>query len=451
MDCQDAREVVSAASCAGIGLTETALATAHLAECPDCARGEWQEVVDSGTPAARHFNVQVVSIIKARAWIGCRIRLRGSVAIATAAAHIIHAIRIRITPADAVLVRLGVLRRVLWRRGASGGTEIFRFASLSGTPLWPRLAHSVASLFRRQVANGADTVRVGPRRVSAFLIRLGPFLQSRFDEARIGAARLPHRAMIGLLMASPRLSPGPWLSGLVAGHAIGIRSGNVATIANLVARVRGLWTPAGRFADRARNALGRWAVDIRGISKVGVAASDCSAHPSDLRTPRRLFRVLQISSGIVAVLVAMSLFMSTPWWSPDRATSSSEGEPFHTEPPLARRPPDATATPEWAEISRAPLNHPTLARPALRAESPRSTGSMRKGQDDILTPAKPPAPRVAEDPSGLRSTLSDEASPPAKASPAENSGPSQVTPEAQDAHGPDPAAVIDWLLRRDRQ
>jgi hypothetical protein len=452
MDCQDAREVVSAASSAGIGLTEAALAAAHLAECPGCARGEWHEVVDSGTPAARPFNVRVVSIIKARAWIGGRIRLltpvrlRGSAAIATAAAHIIHAIRIRITPADAVLVRLGVRRRVLWRRGVSGGIEILRSASLAGTPLYSRLAHSVASLFRRQVGNGADTVRAGRMRVIAFLIRLGPFLQNRFHEARVGAARLPHRAMMGLLEASPRLSPGPWLSGLVAGHAIGIRSGNVATIANLVVRGRGLWTPTGRFADRARNALGRWAVDIRGISKMG--DSDCSAHPSALGAPRRHFRVLQISSGIVAVLVAMAFFMSPPWWSPHRATSSFEAEPFHTDPPLARRPPDATATPEWAEISQSPLDS-TLARPGPRAESRRST--MRKGQDDILTPAKPPAPRVAEEPSGLRSTLSDEARPPEKASPVENSGPSQVTPEAQDAHGPDPAAVIDWLLRRHRQ
>lgn len=61
--------------------------------------------------------------------------------------------------------------------------------------------------------------------------------------------------------------------------------------------------------------LRRWAVNIRGISKEGIAPSAHVDGPTDKKTTRGLFRVVTIGAGIVAVLSALALFTVTPWLS----------------------------------------------------------------------------------------------------------------------------------------
>src|SRR6266404_4396927 len=55
MNCQDVRELFSARSSVGIGLTERALAEAHVTACPECARAEWHQAVEPDTRAVESF------------------------------------------------------------------------------------------------------------------------------------------------------------------------------------------------------------------------------------------------------------------------------------------------------------------------------------------------------------------------------------------------------------
>ena len=310
MDCQDARAFSAASSSAGVGLTEGALAAAHLAHCPECRRGEWEQVVDPDAPGGPLFNTSAVSAVKTSAWM-CGwirllrpVRLTGSVGVASFADQIVHVMR-RMTPADAVVVRLRILLRIAWRRAGSGAMELLRYANVSATSLCSHFAHSATSLFKRRVIEGATVLGLGRRRVLACMISVGASLQRRFDDARIRTARISHRVVSGLLMASQRMFPRTSLTQWVARHGAGIR--HSATIANLVTQVQRLWTATGKFAHRARTALSRRTADVRGISEVNMAASECSAGPSDMEPNRGLFRVLQISSGIVPVSL-LSLF-----------------------------------------------------------------------------------------------------------------------------------------------
>jgi hypothetical protein len=98
MNCQDVRELVSVRSRGGIGLTERALAEAHLTACPECARAKWQHGVEPDTRAVESFLRRLVkagAVIRRSTQMITPLRLSLASSLKSRADHFVHRVPVR--------------------------------------------------------------------------------------------------------------------------------------------------------------------------------------------------------------------------------------------------------------------------------------------------------------------------------------------------------------------
>src|SRR6266404_6304068 len=117
MNCQDVRELFSARSSVGIGLTEQALAEAHVTACADCARSEWPPGVEPDSRAVERVIRWLVKAGTSSERLLARLRVPLTRWFNVAATDGIGATRVGITRAIGLVTRLDPFRVRRFKRG----------------------------------------------------------------------------------------------------------------------------------------------------------------------------------------------------------------------------------------------------------------------------------------------------------------------------------------------
>jgi hypothetical protein len=452
MNCQDVRELFSARSSAGVGLTERALAEAHVTACPECARAEWQPGVESETRAVESFLrrlVKACAVIRPSTQMITPLRLCLASSLKSRADHFVHMVPVRGRQVAESFVGLLVPLRSLWKRATAEGAKSMHLASTSGERLLARLRFSPASVFKAVAIDGVESVLLGLTHASGVVTRLIPLLASRFKRGTIEEATA-RRAF--------------W--GLVVGGLVGVRG-----IADLYARLGRLrprpsqWyaRAASITASRGVTRVARrivlptsgWALYRKSLlesvrASLSVIRNRLGSMPGQVGMTPGTSRFLRISSGILAatlitIVVAMMPELSGEW----RAPSSEDDRPSSRgQDPDALKQRESTATAERAEIP-APMPRRVQAGPgvASQPETRVTTRPSSPGGAEILAPVRTPGRMLGEE-SPAPPARSDGATSAREPLPAMNSRRSQ-TADATDAS--DPSAVIDWLLSREHK
>jgi len=221
MTCQDVRELFSARSSVGIGLTERALAEAHVTACSDCARAEWPPGVE---PDSRAVERVIRWLVKAGAAITrstqmitpLRLCLASSLKLRTD--HVVQIIPVRTKQVTELFVRLHVPFRSFWKRATAEGAKTIRLARTSSERLLARLRVPFTRWFNVAATDGIGATRVGITRAIGLVTRLDPFRVRRFKRGTIEDA------------TARRASSGPGVGGIVGMRGIADRYARLGTV-----------------------------------------------------------------------------------------------------------------------------------------------------------------------------------------------------------------------------
>jgi hypothetical protein len=456
MNCQDVRELFSARSSVGIGLTERALAEAHVTACPECARAEWQHGVESETRAVESFLrrlVKACAVIRPSTQMITPLRLCLASSLKSRADHFVHMVPVRGRQVAESLVGLLVPLRRLWKRATAEGAKSMHPASTSGERLLARLRFSPARVFKVAAIDGVESVRLGLTQAIGVATRLIPFLVSRFKRGTIEGATA-RRASSGLVVGGivgvrgivdryarlGRLRPRPsqWYAG--AASTMITASRGVTRVARRIVLPTSGWTLCREsLPERVRASLS--------VIRKSIGSMRTSLPGRAGMTPGTI-RVLRISSGMLAAaLIAIIVAMMPELSGERRAPSSEDDRPFSRgQHPAALTQRESTATAERAEIP-APIPRRVQAGPGVGSppETRLATRPLAPGGAGILAPVRTPGRMRGEESPAPTPARSDDATSAREPLPAMNSGRSQ-TVDATDTS--DPSAVIDWLLSR---
>jgi hypothetical protein len=456
MNCQDVRELFSARSSVGIGLTERALAEAHLTACPECARAEWQHGVESETRAVESFLRRLVkagAVITRSTQMITPLRLCLASSLKSRADHFIHMVPVRGRQVAESLVGLLVPLRSLWKRATAEGAKSMHLASTSGERLLAPLRFSPASVFKVAAIDGVESVRLGLTQAIGVVTRLIPFLVSRFKRGTIEGATA-RRASSGLVVGGivgvrgiadlyarlGRLRPRPsqWYAG--AASTMITASRGVTRVARRIVLPTSGW------------ALCRESLPERVRASLSVIRKSIGSMPGQVGMTPGTIRVLRISSWIVAAALIATIVAMMPELSEERRAPSSEDDRFYSggQDPAALKERESTATAERAEISapmptRLPASSKTGPGVGSPPETRLATRPSAPVEAEIPAPVRTPDPALGEESPAPTPARSDGATSAREPLPTMNSRRSQ-TADATDAS--DPSAVIDWLLSR---
>ena len=460
MNCQDVRELFSARSSVGIGLTERALAEAHVTACPECARAEWQHGVESETRAVESFLrrlVKACAVVRRSTQMIIPLRLCLASSLKSRADHFVHMVPVRGRQVAESLVGLLVPLRSLWKRATAEGAKSMHPASTSGERLLARLRFSPARVFKVAAIDGVESVRLGLTQAIGVATRLIPFLVSRFKRGTIEGATA-RRASSGLVVGGivgvrgiadlyarlGRLRPRPsqWYAG-AASTMITARRGVTRVARRIVLPTSGWALCRESLPERVRASLS--------VIRKSIGSMRTSLPGRVGMTPGTI-RVLRIGSGILAAaLIAIVVAMMPELSGERRAPSSEDDRPSSRgQDPAAltqRESRESTATAERAAVpalrprrvqAEPGVGSPSETRPATRPLAP--VGA------EILAPVRTPARVLGEESPAPTPARSDDATSAREPLPAMNSRRSQTADAADD-----PSAVIDWLLSREHK
>jgi hypothetical protein len=457
MNCQDVRELFLARSSVGIGLTERALAEAHVTACSDCARAEWPPAVE---PDSRAVERVTRWLVKAGAAITRSTQMIAPLGVCLANSlklrtdHVVQIIPVRTKQVTELLVGLHVPLRSFWKRATAEGAKTIRLARTSSERLLARLRVPLTCWFNVAATEGIGATREGITRALGLVTRLDPFLVSRFKRGTIGEA------------TTRRASSGPVLGGIVGMRGIADRCARLGTVrprpSQWYARAASTTIKARRGVTRVVRqivpttsgwALRRESLFQRVRASVSIIRTSIGSMRTSLpgqagMTPGTI-RVLRISSGmlaaaLIAIVVAMMPDLSGEWRAPfsedDRLSSRGQD-------PAALKPRESTATAERTEIP-APIPRRVQAGPGVGSppETRLATRPLAPVGAEILAPVRPPARVLGEESPAPTPARSDDATSAREPLPAMNSRRSQTADAADD-----PSAVIDWLLSREHK
>lgn len=464
MNCRDVRELFSDRSSVGIGLTEMALAEAHLTACSECAREEWQQGVEPDTRAVESF---IRRLVKAGAAITrstqmiTPLRLCLASSLKSRADHFVHIVPVRGRQVAESFVGLLVALRSLWKRATADGAKTMHLAGTSGERLLARLRFSLTSLVKVAALDGVEVARLGITQAIGLVTRLNPSLVSRFKRRTIEEAkarRAPSGTVVGGIVGATgiadlyarlgRLQPRPyqWYA-RAASNTIKASRVGVTRVARRIVLTTSGWA-------LCREALPqRVTASVSGIrNSIG---SMRTSLPGQVGMTPGTIRFLRISSGILAAaLIATTVMMWMPELSGERRTPSEDHRlSSGAQDPAALKQRESTATAERAEI---PAPIPRRVPPSSKAgpgvgsppETRQPTRPLAPVQAAIPAPVRTPAPVLGEGSPAQSSARSDDATSAREPLPAMNSRRSQ-TADAADAS--DPSAAIDWLLSREHK
>lgn len=459
MNCQDVRELFSARSSVGIGLTERALAEAHLTACPECARAKWQHGAESETRAVESFLrrlVKACAVIRRSTQMITPLRLCLASSLKSRADHFVHMVPVRGRQVAESLVGLLVPLRSLWKRATAEGAKSMHPASTSGERLLARLRFSPARGFKVAAIDGVESVRLGLTQAIGVVTRLIPFLVSRFKRGTIEGATA-RRASSGLVVGGivgvrgiadlyawlGRLRPRPSQWYARAASTMITASRGVTRVARRIVLLTSGW------------ALCRESLPERARASLSVIRKRIGSMPGQVGMTPGTIRFLRISSGIVAAALIATIVAMMPKLSEERRAPSSEDDrpSSRGQDPAALKERESTATAERAEISalmprRLPASSKTGPGVGSPPETRLATRPSAPGEAEIPAPVRTPDPALGEESPAPTPARSDGATSAREPLPAMNSRRSQ-TADATDAS--DPSAVIDWLLSREHK
>lgn len=457
MNCQDVRELFLARSSVGIGLTERALAEAHVTACSDCARAEWPPAVE---PDSRAVERVTRWLVKAGAAITRSTQMIAPLGVCLAnllklrTDHVVQIIPVRTKQVTELLVGLHVPLRSFWKRATAEGAKTIRLARTSSERLLARLRVPLTCWFNVAATEGIGATREGITRALGLVTRLDPFLVSRFKRGTIGEA------------TTRRASSGPVLGGIVGMRSIADRCARLGTVrprpSQWYARAASTTIKARRGVTRVVRqivpttsgwALRRESLFQRVRASVSIIRTSIGSMRTSLPGPAGMtpgtIRVLRISSGILAAaLIAIVVAMMPELSGERRAPSSEHDRPSSRgQEPAALKPRESTATAERAEIP-APIPRRVQAEPEVGSppETRLATRPLAPVGAEILAPVRTPARVLGEESPAPTPARSDDATSAREPLPAMNSRRFQTADTADD-----PSAVIDWLLSREHK
>ena len=456
MNCQDVRELFSARSSVGIGLTERALAEAHVTACADCARAEWPPGVEPDSRAVERvirWWVKAGAAITRSTQMITPLRLCLASSLKSRADHFIHMVPVRGRQVAESFVGLLVPLRSLWKRATAEGAKSIHPTSTSGERLLARLRFSPARVFKVAAIDGVESVRLGLTQAIGVATRLIPFFVSRFKRGTIEGATA-RRASSGLVVGGiagvrgivdryARLRPRPsqWYAG--AASTMITASRGVTRVARRIVLPTSGWALCREsLPERVRASLS--------LIRKSIGSMRTSLPGRAGMTPGTI-RVLRISSGMLAAaLIAIVVAMMPELSGERRAPSSEDDRPSSRgQDPAALTQRESTATAERAEIP-APIPRRVQAGPGVGSppETRLATRPLAPGGAGILAPVRTPGRMRGEESPAPTPARSDGATSAREPLPTMNSRRSQ-TADATDAS--DPSAVIDWLLSREHK
>ena len=445
MNCQDVRELFSSRSSVGIGLTERALAEAHVTACPECARAEWQHGVEPDTRAVESCLRRLVkagAVITRSTQMITPLRLCLASSLKSRADHFIHMVPVRGRQVAESFVGLLVPLRSLWKRATAEGAKSMHLASTSGERLLAPLRFSPASVFKVAAIDGVESVRLGLTQAIGVVTRLIPFLVSRFKQGTIDEA------------TGRRASSRPVVGGIVGVRRIAdlyARLGRVQPRpSQWYARTASTTIKASRGVTRvARRIVLPTSLPGRVRASLSVIRNSMGSMPGQVGMTPETIRVLRISSGMLAAaLIAIVVAMMPELSGERRAPSSEDDRPSSRgQEPAALTQRESTATAERAEIP-APRPRRVQAEPGVGSppETRRATRPLAPVGAEILAPVRTPARVLGEESPAPTPARSDDATSAREPLPAINSRRFQTADAADD-----PSAVIDWLLSREHK
>jgi hypothetical protein len=458
MNCQDVRELFSARSSVGIGLTERALAEAHVTACSDCARAEWPPGVE---PDSRAVERVMRLLVKAGAAITCSTQMITSLRLCLASSlklwtdHVVQIISVRTKQVTELLVRLHGPLRSFRKRATAEGAKTIRLARTSSERLLARLRVPLTRWFNVAATDGIGATREGITRAIGLVTRLDPFLVSRFKRGTIEDA------------TARRASAGPVVGGIVGILGIADRYARLGTVrlrpSQWYARAASTTIKGRRGVRRVVRqivpttsgwALRRESLSQRVRASVSVIRNRIGSMRTSLpgqagMTPGTI-RVLRISSGMLAAaLIAIVVAMMPELSGERRAPSSEDDRPSSRgqDPAALKQRESTAATAERAEIP-APIPRRVQAGPGVGSppETRLATRPLAPVGAEILAPVRTPARVLGEESPAPTPARSDDATSAREPLSAMNSRRSQTADAADD-----PSAVIDWLLSREHK
>ena len=457
MNCQDVRELFSARSSVGIGLTERALAEAHVTSCSDCARAESPPGVEPDSGAVERvikWWVKAGAAITRSTQMIAPLRLCLASSLKLRTDHVVQIIPGRTKQVTELFVRLHVPLRSFWKRATAEGAKIIRLARASSERLLARLRVPLTRWFKVAATDGIGATRVGITRAIGLVTRLDPFLVSRFKRGTIeeGTAR--------------RASSGPVVGGIVGMRGIADRYARLGTVrprpSQWYARAASTTIKARRGVTRVVRQIvpttSGWARRRESLAQrvrasVSIVRNRIGSMRTSLPGPARMtpgtIRVLRISSGILAAALIAIVVAMMPELSGERRAPSSEDDRRSSrgQDPAALKQRESTATAEHAEIP-APIPRRVQAGPGVGSppETRLATRPLAPGGAGILAPVQTPARVLGEESPAPTPARSDDATSAREPLPAMNSRQSQPADTADD-----PSAVIDWLLSKEHK
>jgi hypothetical protein len=460
MNCQDVRELFSARSSVGIGLTERALAEAHVTACSDCARAEWPPGVEPDSRAVERvirWWVKAGAAITRSTQMIAPLRLCLTSSLKLRTDHVVQIIPVRTKQVTELFVRLHVPLRSFWKRATAEGAKTIRLARTSSERLLARLCVPLTRWFNVAATDGMGATREGITRAIGLVTRLDLFLVSRFKRGTIEEA------------TARRASSGPVVGGIVGMRGIADRYARLGPVrprpSQWYARVASTTIKARRGVTRVVRQIvpttSGWALRRESLSQrvrapVSIIRNGIGSMRTSLPGPAGMtpgtIRVLRIGSGILAAaLIAIVVAMMPELSGERRAPSSEDDRPSSRgQDPAAltqRESRESTATAERAEIP-APIPRRVQAGPGVGSppETRPATRPLAPVGAEILAPVRTPARVLGEESPAPTPARSDDATSAREPLPAMNSRRSQTADAADD-----PSAVIDWLLSREHK
>ena len=427
MNCQDVREGIAAPARGGAGLTEWALAHAHVTQCPHC----------QAERASLHLVVTSVPAVEAP---------RGS-----AGAHLIEQLRVVVTRVAPSLIwlrstSLSVLHEVVRAARATAATEATRLGDLSSR-IRVLVSHSLTASARA----AGEAIEMA----SASLTRAASLLPTLFvPSARVAAVSIGRVRSVSARV--PRLLTR-------VGSASMIASRGIAHAASLLPA---LFVPSARVAADSIGSVSMTAFQ-------GIARASSEAGGAVLGSMSRSFAVTlgAAGRGIMAgrggviraghVLVRAGGQLPSLLAPPARAV----GHILGTIPDRARAHPRAWAGMAALLVLGAPVmvlgprQWPDLVSWFSPAAPPvrdvRLPVDVDPGEPSAATPLARVEPRVAPAPQPVPQPVQTprvaapetRAAIPAPVRRAPASAPAPSTDVTSNGESSDPAAAIDWLLK----
>jgi hypothetical protein len=431
MNCQDVRELFSARSSAGIGLTERALAEAHVTACSDCARAEWPPKLESDSRAVERvirWWVKAGAAITRSTQMITPLRLCLASSLKLRTDHVVQIIPVRTKQVTELLVRLDLPFRSFWKRATAEGAKTIRLARTSSERLLARLRVPLTRWFKGAATDGIGATRVG---ITARRASSGPVVGGI-----VGLRGIADRyARLGTM----RPRPSQWYA-RAASTTIKARRGVTRVVRQIVPTTSGWARRRESLAQRVRASVS--------MIRTSIGSMRTSLPGPAGMTPGTI-GVLRISSGILAAaLIAIVVAMMPELSGERRAPSSEDDRPSSRgQDPAALTQRESTATAERAEIP-APIPRRVQAEPGVGSppETRLATRPLAPVGAEIPAPVRTPARVLGEESPAPTPARSDDATSAREPLPAMNSRPSQTADAADD-----PSAVIDWLLSREHK